>query len=235
MVGPLFFDLAVGSHWLTDPNSLQTVDARAGLSFFIDFKPAAAPTPVPPPPTPIPAVGSPTPFPVVPVPSTTPVPGQVLSLEEPATPTPVFDSAPVKTLKEGLRYYKMGNAAFKAGNYPLALKAYKKSLTLKEKHKAAYYYAETYAQLGVIYQFHAMKVKDHDKKALENYKKALKIDPKTKSAKKFYPKLKAKMDKEAKAAKKKAKAGALPKVAPASSGEPAPTPTLGININADLR
>jgi tetratricopeptide (TPR) repeat protein len=160
---------------------------------------------------------------------------QVISLEEPVTPTPVIDLKPVKSLKEAVKYYKMGNAAFKAGNYPLALKAYKKSLTLKEKHKAAYYKAETYAQIGVIYQFHALKVKDHEKKALGNYKAALKIDPKTKSAKKFYPKLKAKLDKEAKAAKEKAKPSSRSEPKPVPTAKAVPTPTVSIDINVDLR
>ncbi len=40
------------------------------------------------------------------------------------------------------------------------------------------------------------EVKDHDQKALLNYKKALAIDPSTKSAKRFYKKLKSKLTAE---------------------------------------
>jgi tetratricopeptide (TPR) repeat protein len=222
LAGPLFFDLAVGSHWFVDPGSLQYVDGRAGLSVFIDFKPGQVPTP-----TPAPAAPTSTPAPIAsPVAQASPthmatpdITPEVISLED-ATPTPppVIDlSVPVTSVAEGKFYYKIGNDAFGVGNYPLAMKAYKKSLTLKEKHKAAYYYAETYAQLGVIYQFHAKKIKDHNKKALGYYKQALAIDKKTKSAKKFYPKLKAQMAKEAAAAKKKGKTKKKPKLAAVES------------------
>jgi len=228
LMGPLFFDVAVGSHWIQAPNPFQFVDLRAGLSCSIEFNekpqqasnPAANPAPAKP--AAAPATVSPSPTvqitpAMIPSPSpTVQISPEIITLDENApTPTPVIDAAPVTTLAQGKFYYKIGNDAFAAGNYPLALKAYKKSLTLKEKHKAAYYYAETYAQLGVIYQFHAMKVKDHDKKALDNYKKALKIDPGTKSAKRYYKKLKTKVAKEAAIAKKKAKAKPKKKNKPA--------------------
>lgn len=233
LVGPLFFDLAVGSHWLVDPGSLQYVDGRAGLSVFIDFKPGQVPTP-----TPAPAAPTSTPAPVAsPVVQASPthmatpdITPEVISLED-ATPTPVIDlSVPVTSVTEGKFYYKIGNDAFKAGNYPLARDAYKKSLSLKEKHKAAYYYAETYAQLGVIYQFHA-KFKGHNKRALENYKKALAIDKNTKSAKHYYKKLKAQVAREEAAAKKtKTKSKTKKKRKPAavestSTTSPEATPT----------
>src|SRR5580658_3071484 len=88
--------------------------------------------------------------------------------------------------------------AFLDRNYALSFKLLKKSLAVKEIHGARYYYAETYATIGVIYQFHAHKVKDHDQNALLNYKKALAIDPHTKSAKAYYKKLKAKLAKQKK-------------------------------------
>lgn len=245
LAGPVFLDVAVGSHWLTDPNSLQYVDARAGLSVFIDFKPQATPTPTPVPATPTPTVGSPIPTPTaMPKPTATIGPEQVISLDEGVpTPTPVIDSKPVKTLAESKKFYKIGMDAFLAGNYPLALKALKKSLSLKEKHKHPYKYAETYATIGVIWQFHASKVKDHEKRALENYRAALKIDRRTKSARHYYPGLKAKLDKEARAAKKKAKPKSVPTAESTSKSEPkpvptvkvVPTPTVSINVNVDLR
>src|ERR1019366_100078 len=124
-------------------------------------------------------------------------------------PTAVIEapSAPGITLAQGKKYYRAGMKAFGKQNYKLAFKLLKKSLELKEVHKAAYYYAETYATIGVIYQFYAHKVKNHDQRALEYYRKALKIDPQTKAAKSHYKKLLAKVARENKAnAKHKPKA-----------------------------
>ncbi|HVZ81851.1 MAG TPA: hypothetical protein VHE12_13775 [bacterium] len=247
MAGPIFLDVAVGSHWFTDPNSLQYVDARAGLSFSIDLKPAATPTPTPLPPTatPVPASPSPT-VTMMPMVTDTPTPGpaQVISLDGPtATPIPVIDNEPVSSVEESKKYYDIGMEAFLAGNHPVAMKALRKSLNLKEKHKHPYKYAEAYATLGVIYEFHAHKVKDHDRKALECYKKALAIDPRTKSARHYYPRLKAKLEKEAKTAKKKAAAKKTStvrkkgKAVPKSEVRPTPVPTPApvSNDSMDLR
>lgn len=191
MAGPLYFDLAVSSHWLQDPGAFQYVDFRAGLSFSI---PEGKETPHP-----------------TPTLTATPAP-TAISVIELATPTatPVelvigMDSAPVTTLAQVKRYYRDGMNAFMDKNYPLSLRLLTKSLASKEIHGAAYYYAETYATIGVIYQFHAKKVKDHDLKALKNYEKALAIDPTTYSAKHYYKKLKAKVAKQKKLKSKKPK------------------------------
>lgn len=201
LVGPLFFDLAVGSHWVQPPSSFQYVDLRAGLSYSIDFKGEEAKTPVP---TPT-ALSTPMATPaasLTPQAMGTPLPTPAEMALEVGTPTPVISQAPVTTVAQSKQYYKIGMDAFLAGNYPLSLKALKKSVTLKEKHKHPYKYAETYATIGVIYQFHST-FPNHEQKALIYYKKALKIDPTTKSAKRYYKKLKAKLAKEAKAKKKK--------------------------------
>lgn len=227
-VGPLFLDLAVGSHWIQSPASAQYVDVRAGLSYSFGFKeetskpsptPAAASSPV----------ATATMAPAVPVASSTPPPVEALPIV--STPAPVISQAPVTTLAQSKQYYKIGMQAFLAGNYALAFKALKKSLTLKEKHKHPYKYAETYSTLGVIYQFHAHKVPNHLQKALVCYKKALAIDPTTKSAKHYYKKLRAQLAKESKTKKKHPPAAppADSSSAPPSSGatgdSPAPSGT----------
>ena len=252
-IGPIFIDVSAGSHWIQPPNEFQYVDLRAGLSFSFEYHQvnysdnsssssrssssssstttsanstsstvvqtrsvtvvAAAPAPAP-------AVVS---NPVIPIgtPTVTP-PEASLTLEEP-TPTIVISAAPVTSVAEAKMWYQVGNEAFMAGNYPLALKAYKKSLTLKEKHKALYFYAETYSQIGVIYQFHAHKVTNHLQKALANYKKALAIDPTTKAAKKYYRPLKRQLAAAAKHTKK-----AKHKRKPASQHAPSDgSPTTG--------
>lgn len=217
-IGPLFLDLAAGSHWIQSPGNFQYVDFRAGLSYSIEIQhqePAKPVTTVTPTPT-APATVSVASL----IPTTTPTAG-TLFLTEP-TPTPVISQAPVTTLVQSKKFYKIGMDAFLAGNYPLALKALKKSLTLKEKHKHPYKYAETYATIGVIWQFHAHKVPDHLQKALMNYKKALSIDPTTKSAKHYYKKLRAQL---ARSSKQK------PKPAPAPTDESAQPSSPGATSN----
>jgi hypothetical protein len=231
IANPIFFDIAVGSHWIQPPNAFQYVDVRAGIGCSVDFKtaPEKASTPVT---TPTvastPVLGSPTPLVQVSVtPTITPTPVQTpeeISLEETPTPMPLILSAPVTTLKEVKRYYKLGMQAFLNRNYAMSFKYLKKSLSTKEIHGAAYYYAETYATLGVIYQFHSPKIKDHDVKALFCYKKALKIDPTTKSAKHYYKKLKAKVAAEAKKQHRH-------QASPTPSTPPVPTPTLSISVD----
>jgi hypothetical protein len=219
IANPIFFDIAAGSHWIQSPNAFQFVDIRAGLGCSIDFKPAPEKSPTP---VMTPTPGSPTPLAqvsVTPTVTTTPTPIQTpeeISLEESPTPIPLIEAAPVTTIAGVKKYYKLGMRAFLARNYAMSFKYLKKSLSTKEIHGAAYYYAETYATLGVIYQFHSHKIKDHDLKALLCYKKALAIDPTTKSAKHYYKKLKAKV---AAAAKKKHKA------------LPAPTPTVSVSVD----
>ncbi len=201
MIGPLFLDLAVGSHWVQAPNDFQYVDVRAGLSWWLDLKTesqaaspqeasaAALPKPKPSPTaTPEPMVlSSPTAAVAAPdTPTATPT-EVVLGMEE---PTPVVTQAPVTTLIQVKQYYRMGMNAFLKGKYDLSLGLLKNSLAHKEIHGAAYYYAETYATIGVIYEFHS-KARNHKKLALGYYEKALAIDPETKSAKRYYKKLKA--------------------------------------------
>ncbi len=137
-----------------------------------------------------------------------------------------LESAPVTTLKEVKKYYKLGMKAFMVRNYALSLKLLKKSLASKEIHGAKYYYAETYATIGVIYQFHAHKVKDHLQKALLNYKKALSIDPTTKAAKHYYKKLKAQLARQA-----KPKPMPLPASGPVSGTDSSPATQISITTN----
>lgn len=204
IAGPIFFDVAAGSHWIQPPNSFQYVDVRAGLGWSLDFKPAPEKSPTPvmtPTPVGTASPGSPTPVAQVSVVTATPTETQVpeeISLNEDQTPTPiVIETAPVTTIAGVKKYYKLGMQAFLDGNYALSFKLLRKSLASNEIHGAAYYYAETYATLGVIYQFHSHKVLDHDQKALFCYQKALAIDPTTKSARHYYKKLKAKVAAEA--------------------------------------
>ncbi|HUO57575.1 MAG TPA: tetratricopeptide repeat protein [bacterium] len=215
IAGPVYFDLAVGSHWIQAPNDFQYVDVRYGLSISLQDKPSPTPTPAPPTMTPTPS------------PTATPqqawTPQATPTIQETVT-TIEIPSEPVTTLAQVKKYYRLGMNAFLAKNYALSLKLLKKSIAVKEIHGAAYYYAETYATIGVIYEFHAHKVKDHDQKALMYYRKALAIDPSTKSAKTYYKKLKARVTRETRL-KKKGMRKLREKPAPSSGAEPAATPT----------
>lgn len=223
-IGSLFLDFTAGSHWIVSPANAQYVDFRAGLSYSFELKPPKEEKPAPTA-TAIPAVSTPKVQATVPMASPVPTATQMSLEMATPTPMPVIFQAPVTTLAQSKKFYKIGMDAFLAGNYPLALKALKKSLTLKEKHKHPYKYAETYATIGVIYQFHAHKVKDHDKKALIYYKKALAIDPTTKSAKHYYKKLKAKLARESKHKPKPIPAPVSEGTQPSTSGDALNPPT----------
>src|ERR1039458_9463935 len=45
LIPPLFFDVAVGSHWIQPPNAFQYVDIRSGLSLSFGFKDKPVATP----------------------------------------------------------------------------------------------------------------------------------------------------------------------------------------------
>ena len=192
-VGPTALDLAVGSHWVQDPGAFQYVDARLGLCFLFDYedttkaKPAPSPTPKASPSPSVTPVKSPvgtlTPSPT---PTTTPA---TITLEEPAPITNLNRKAALSLMKAT---YKKGTAAMKKHQYLTAIKNLKKAASIKEKHVPSYYYAESYADLGLIYHYH-MKTAHHKEIALEYYKRALKIDPQTENAKKGLKKLKAEL------------------------------------------
>jgi hypothetical protein len=96
-----------------------------------------------------------------------------------STLTPVLDMSRVKI------YYIAGMKSFEAHRDLAAITDFKKAIAVNEPTAKYYYYAESNAMLGVIYQFRLTKVENHNKLAVKYYKRALKIDPGTKSAKKF--------------------------------------------------
>jgi tetratricopeptide (TPR) repeat protein len=230
VMGPVFLDLAVGSHWFQDPGGFQTVDLRAGLSYGFDFgkggnsaageeksappagtgKPHPSPTatPVPSPAAEVPAKAEPT-----------PTAGIILAEDlEPPTATPTVETLRVETEAppaqaprkaewkkaaavpseppaRGMKPdYEKGARAFEAGDYGAAARWFKKSVAIPDGLVPRYYYAEAYATLGVIYEFH-LKVPGHLRRALAYYRTALRYDPvNTKSANKYYWKLKKRLE-----------------------------------------
>jgi hypothetical protein len=225
--GPVFLDFAVGSNWFD--SGFQYVNFRGGLSLSFDLpkgenKPAPSPTPkaaaVTETPTAAPVTMTDpkaptwTPTPSSPTPTAT-----VESIGEPtATVAPEVKASLMK------KYYKIGMKAYDKKDFPTAIENLKLALLEEEPTVAYYYYAEANATLGVIYHFHS-KAKDHNALALKYYKRALKIDPDTKSAKKFVkllePKSKAKKTKAKPKAKPRVKSAA--KSAEKPKAEPKPT------------
>ncbi len=212
-VGPMSLDFAVESHWMgNSPNFFQYVDARVGIDYAIALESSAAPTPTPVQTPAASPVESPMPSPVVRMtPTETPTPMAPMETDTPTSvpyvsspsPTPteselLIENTPTPAPGEGSvfhsrvkKFYLMGINAFYAHKYQTAVADLKKAVSIKEK-VAYYYYAESYGTIGVIYQFH-LKGKNHLKLALENYKKAAKIDPTTPAVKKYYKKLKAQL------------------------------------------
>jgi len=175
---------------------LQYLDLKGGLSLSFDFakgQPAPAATPIPaaaPLATPTAtAVSAIVTIPVSPTSTFVPL----------NTPTPVMTSAPIDTLvytplttaqissdeSKVKIYYRAGMKAFDAHQYKTAIKNFKKAIAVNDRFVQKYYYAESNAMLGVIYQFHLPAFTGHNKIAVIYYKRALKIDPMTKSAKKY--------------------------------------------------
>jgi len=104
------------------------------------------------------------------------------------TPT-VVPLAPTATMVASeakarmLENYKKGIEAYKAKKYITATSYLKKAVIIQEVDTEYWYYAEAYAMLGAIYQYHRTDP-GHLETARRYYKAALKIDPRTTTAKK---------------------------------------------------
>ena len=188
----MFLDFSAGSNWID--SGLQYLNFRGGLSLSFDL-PKVEPVP-----TAIPtAAKTPSVTPTATVistmadiflgPTVTATPTITLTSIEtitststaiPAsTQTPVFDVSRVKI------YYIAGMKAFEARRNLVAITDFKKAISVNDPTAKYYYYAESNAMLGVLYQFRLTSLPGHNKLAIKYYKRALKIDPRTKSAKKF--------------------------------------------------
>ena len=250
-VGPLFLDFAVESHWMgNSPDFFQYVDGRFGIDYAIGMQPSTptTPTPVMTPtialsvlptavrtptvtPTPMTVSMTSTPTPVAVRRSPSPPPSaSVLVVENTPTPSPNETGTHSRVKK----LYLMGVKAFIAHKYSTAIADLKLAVSIKEKIPD-YYYAESYATIGVIYQFYR-PIPHHLKLALQNYKKAYVLDPDTPAVKKYYKKLKAKLEKggtvSAAPRKKKREVRAEPTFTPVVIQSAAPTPKPVVSSTA---
>lgn len=196
---PFFLDFSAGSNWVD--SGLQFLTFRGGLSVSFDLpkvepSPTSVPTKVQTPVTSVTPVGtlvdllaspSPTDTPVYTATTQvtdTPTLATTATNTEIATFTPTVVESPVVTPSPVKQHYKLGMAAFEEHHYLTAATEFKKALATHDPAAQYYFYAESDAMLGVIYQFYS-KVEGHNKLAIKYYKRALKIDPMTKTAKKY--------------------------------------------------
>jgi len=193
----MLLDFSAGSNWID--SGLQYLNFRGGLSLSFDLpKVEAVPTAVPTiakTPLVTPTVTAVSTVDVLASPTITSAPFTIstptvtstatatttstVTVTSVSTLTPVLDVSRVKI------YYIAGMKAFEAHRDLAAVTDFKKAIAVNDPTAKYYYYAESNAMLGVIYQFRLTKVEGHNKLAVKYYKRALKIDPGTKSAKKF--------------------------------------------------
>ncbi|HUO57576.1 MAG TPA: hypothetical protein VMV05_05310 [bacterium] len=87
--------------------------------------------------------------------------------------------------------YEAGKRAYQEKEYDQALKYWKKAVAKKDRYTPSFYYAEAYAMMGVIYQFHIIHYRD----AYNCYKNALKYERKNETARKHIKEVKRKLNK----------------------------------------
>ncbi len=194
LYGPyMFLDFSAGSNWLD--SGLQYLNFRGGLSLSFDLpkgQPGPAATPIPtatliPAETPLvtptaTAVNTAADILVNLAVTTTPTITATETVATAITISPTQVSADESKVKI---YYLAGMKDFDAHHYSPAIKNFKKAIAVNDPYIQSYFYAESNAMLGVIYQFHLPTFTGHNKIAVKYYKRALKIDPMTKSAKKY--------------------------------------------------
>ncbi len=197
-VSPIYLDIAIQSHWMEPASDyFQYLDARFGISWsFPNMKeePTPEPTASPTPTSSVTAVFTPTPTQAPVVSSSGAV---TVQLETPLKPKLTNEEIMAEYQGGGggskmLKYYKKGMKAFTDLAYLTATKNLKLAVSTHEKSVARAKYAEAYAILGVIYQFHK-PITGHNLTALAYYKKALSLDPSNKAANKYIKILRAQL------------------------------------------
>lgn len=205
LFGPTLMDVGFDYHWMTDPGSFQYADLHAGLGLAFDIqggasspaKPTSVPTPektVVPAETATPAVTATVSITPITTPesieTSTPTPEIVFSPEP--TPSATEETPAVSKMRH---YYRLGVSAFLQRRYTTSAADLKICVRSKDTKIPTYYYAEAYSTLGVIDEFHRT-FKGHVAVAEKYYQKALKIDPKTHTARKYMSRLKAKPERK---------------------------------------
>ncbi len=198
-IGPTLLDIGFDYHWMADTGSFQYGDLHAGVGYAFDIKGGepdekssrtSKPTPTP--------QGSVTSTPTATVTATPTATGSVTpfftatataTVTVTPTPEPTLTTAQAKAVISKMKkYYHQGVVALKNHYYKTAVKNFDVCVDIHESVVPSYYYAEAYASLGVIYQFHH-PTPGHLDQARAYYKMALAIDPQTATAKKYLAKL----------------------------------------------
>ncbi|HTA75754.1 MAG TPA: hypothetical protein VK791_01205 [bacterium] len=200
---PFFLDFSAGSNWLD--SGLQYLNFRGGLSVSFDLPkvestpevkhtPTSVVTPVN---TLVDLLAGAT-VTATPVNTSTPVvstptTGMTMTDTPTVTMTQTVEVTSTTTVTDSMVkvYYRAGMKAYAAHQFLTAAADFKKALAIKDPSAQYYFYAESNSQLGMIYQFYLTKTPNHKQLAIQYYKRALKIDPWTKSAKKYLKMLQA--------------------------------------------
>ena len=144
-------------------------------------------------PTPVPTVKSvPTPKTILPQPTIVTAPVRQPTVFLQPAPSPVVggkveapaEPAPTAVVVSGILkmkdIYNAGIKAYKDMDYDQAIRYLTEAVKKNDPYTPKFYYAEAYATLGVIYQFHII----HFDKAYEYYRLALKYEKNNRTAKK---------------------------------------------------
>ena len=108
------------------------------------------------------------------------------------SPTPIPAATPIAQAPASLdmrQIYKQGIAAYQKEDYETALALLRQATTIQDPSIEKFYYAEAYAMLGVIEQYHST-APDHLKAAKSDYRAALKWEPGNETALKHLKQLK---------------------------------------------
>lgn len=136
-------------------------------------------------PTAVPSVPTPTPIPVAPAATPTP-PTQEIQLEggnQPATqaaPQPTSTVFEVQGRFKMKEMYEAGAKYYKEQDYEMAIRYWKQAVQMDDPYTPKFYYAEAYAMMGIIYQYHIIKYS----KAYDCYRKARVYEPGNETARK---------------------------------------------------
>ncbi len=135
------------------------------------------------------ATGTPSPTPVAArrkttlvIPASAPTP--FITPVSPATAA-VVTPVPTESMKI---LYKEGISAYKAGKYKEAAMSLHQAVRISDASVEPFYYAEAYAMLGIIYQYHATFA-EHLTAAAKYYHEALRREPTNETAKKHLKQL----------------------------------------------
>ena len=177
--------------WVSVPGVIGLVvcllgPTRAFADVEIDLDDLSKPTPTPA------AKSAPTPKTIILPPTATPLPMKQSAVIVQSTPTPIIvtkqdaeaEPEPTAIVVSGTfkmkDIYNAGIKSYKEMDYDQAIRYLTEAVKKNDPTTPKFYYAEAYATLGIIYEFHII----HFDRAYEYYRLALKYEKNNRTAKK---------------------------------------------------